>query len=114
MKYRMDRSGIGQLMRRSPGIHRKLHEVAHEQVSRMAARAPRSKPGTGGRRPGSLASSGRVEDLGIRPVYKGEPRMTVAVTFYAPHAAIQQRKTGFMWPPPGSRFSSTGSDFSEG
>lgn len=114
MKYKMDRSGLGKFMRSNPALQRRLHQVAREQRGRMSARAPRSKPGSGGRTPGTLASSGRVEDLGIKPVYKGEPRMTVAVVFYAPYAAAVQKRTGFMWPPPGSQFSKLPSDFSEG
>jgi hypothetical protein len=37
-----------------------------------------------------------VEDLGVRPVFRGEPRMTMAVVFHAPYAAIVERRTHFM------------------
>ena len=96
MKYQPDYTGIRAMMRKDPALHRKLHQVANERLAMARARAPRSKPGAGGRQPGALAASGRVEDLGIQPVFKGEPRMTVAVVFHAPHAAITQRRTGFM------------------
>lgn len=88
MKYRMDRGGIGKMMKTDRGLHRRLHEVAHTRLAMARRRAPRDS--------GELARSGRVEDLGIKPVFKGEPRMTVAVVFYAPYAAIQHRKTGFL------------------
>jgi hypothetical protein len=96
VRYEIDRRGIGRMMKSSPSLHRVLHQVANERLAMARARAPRSRPGTGGRTPGELAASGRVEDLGIRPVFKGEPRMTVAIVFHAPYAAIVQRRTGFM------------------
>lgn len=88
MKYTMDRRGIGKMMKVDPGLHRRLHEVARTRLAISRRRAPRDD--------GELARSGRVEDLGIQPVFKGERRMTVAVVFHAPYAAIQQRRTGFM------------------
>lgn len=83
-------------MRSDSGLHRRLHEVAQLQLARIRGRAPRSQPRSGGRPPGELANSGRVEDLGIRPVFRGEPRMTVAVVFHAPYTAIVERRTHFM------------------
>jgi hypothetical protein len=96
MRYTMDRSGIGKMMRSDAGLHRRLREVAQQQLGAMSRRAPRSAPGSGGRPPGELARSGRVEDLGVRPVFRGEPRMTMAVVFHAPYAAIVERRTHFM------------------
>lgn len=114
VKYRMDRRGLGEMMRRGPGLHVRMREVAQGQLAKMAARAPRSKPKSGGRPSGELARSGRVEDLGIRPVYKGEPRMTMAVVFYAPYSAIQERRTHFMSSVMKQRFDNLSTDFSEG
>lgn len=96
MRYTMNRSGIGRMMRSSPALHNVLRRTAQERLSMARARAPRSRPGDGGGVPGTLAASGRVEDLGIRKVFKGEPRMTVAVVFHAPYAAIVHKRTGFM------------------
>lgn len=97
MKYTMDRSGIRAIMQgKMPGLNHAVDRIARQRLAMMRARAPRSTPGSGGRTPGTLAASGRVDFLGVRPVFKGEPRVTWAATFTAPHAAITQRRTGFM------------------
>lgn len=88
MKYEMDKSGIGNLMRRHPGIHRQLHQAGRKTLGIARSRIHNQS--------GALARSGRVEDLGIRPVKMGEPRMTVAVVFHSRYAMDQQMKTGFL------------------
>lgn len=84
----MDRSGIGKMMRSHPGIHRQLHVAARKSLGVARSRI-NSKSG-------SLAASGRVEDLGIQPVFRGEPRMTVAVVFHARYAMDHEKRTGFL------------------
>lgn len=88
MKYQMDRRGIGAMMKKHPGIHRQLHGSARTVLAVARGRARIDT--------GDLRSSGRVEDLGVRPVRKGEPRMTVAVVFHSDHAAVEERRTGFL------------------
>lgn len=88
MKYKMDRSGIGAMMKRHPGIHRQLHQAGQKTLAIAQSRAHV--------RTGRLRASGRVEDAGIQPVYKGEPRMTIRVVFYAPYAMDQEMKNGFL------------------
>lgn len=75
-------------MRRHPGIHRQLHQAGKRSLAVMRSRAPVDT--------GALRASGRVEDAGIQPVFKGEPRMTVRVVFHSRYAMDQQMRTGFM------------------
>jgi len=89
-------SGMGRMMKNHPGLHLRMREIARERLAVMRSRAPVSRPGAGGRKPGTLRSSGRVEYLGIRPVKKGGRRMTYAIVFDVPYAAIMNAKTGFM------------------
>lgn len=88
MKYVMDRSGIGKMMKSHPGIHRQLMQAG--QKTRAVARS-RIRNQTG-----ELARSGRVEDLGIQKVMRGEPRMTVAVVFHSRYAMDHEKRTGFL------------------
>lgn len=100
MKYtpdlRPEVSGMGRMMKNHPGLHLRMREVARERLAVMRSRAPVSRPGTGGRTPGTLKRSGRVEYRGIRPVYRGGRRMTYAIVFDVEYAAIMNAKTGFM------------------
>lgn len=88
MKYVIDRSGIRGLMTRHPGIHRQIHQAAQKTLAIARSRAPVKT--------GELRSSGRVEDLGIQRVFKGEPRMTVAVVFHSRYAMDAEDRTGFL------------------
>lgn len=88
MKYEMNRSGIRGLMTKHPGIHRQVHAAGRKTLAIARSRIHNQS--------GSLASSGRVEDLGIRPVKRGEPRMTVAVVFHSRYAMAHEKKTGFL------------------
>lgn len=88
MRYEMDRSGIGKMMRSHPGIHRQLH-----QAGRKGLAVARSRINT---KSGALARSGTVEDAGIQPVFRGEPRMTIRVVFRARHAMDHEKRTGFL------------------
>jgi hypothetical protein len=88
MKYTMDRSGIGKMLRSHPQIHRSLHSAAQRTKRIAQSRVPV--------RTGALRSSGRVEDLGVRPVVAGDPRMTVAVVFHSRYAMDIEKRTGFL------------------
>lgn len=76
------------MMRSHPGIHRQLHQAARKSLAIAQSRVPV--------RTGALRSSGRVEDLGVRPVFQGEPRMTVAVVFHSRYAMDIEMRTGFL------------------
>jgi hypothetical protein len=84
----MDRSGIGQMMRRAPFINNAVREGA-QRTLRVAQSRARVLTGTN-------RASGRVENAGIQPVMRGEPRITWRVVFYAPYAMDQEMKTGFL------------------
>lgn len=88
MKYKMDRSGIGRMMRSHPGIHRVLISAGHGGLARARSRI--------NNRSGELSRSGSVEDAGIQPVFRGEPRMTVRVVFRARYAMDYEMRTGFL------------------
>lgn len=88
MRYRMDRSGIGRMMKSDSGIQRVMFS-AGQRVHAIAR--SRATVVTGFNR-----NSGRVEDAGIEPVMKGEPRMKVRVTFYSDYAMDQEKRTGFL------------------
>jgi hypothetical protein len=88
MRYEMDRSGIGKMMRSSPGINQATRQAAQKTLA-----IARSRINTKTTR---MASSGRVENAGIQPVYKGEPRITWRVVFYDPGAEAYDRKSGFL------------------
>jgi hypothetical protein len=75
-------------MTRHPGIHRQVHSAGKKVLAIAQSRVPV--------RTGELRSSGRVEDLGVKPVYQGEPRMTVAVVFHSRYAMDIEQKTGFL------------------
>lgn len=88
MKYTMDRSGIGRMLRGHPGIQRQLFQAGNKTLAVARSRI--------NNKTGNLASTGRVEDLGIKPVFRGEPRMTVAVVFHSRYAMAHEKKTGFL------------------
>lgn len=88
MKYEMDRRGIGKMMRSDRGLQRRMFEAANKTLAIARGRIHNES--------GSLASSGRVEDLGIRPVKLGEPRMTLAVVFHSRYAMDHEKRTGFL------------------
>lgn len=88
MKYTMDRSGIGRMMKSHPGIKNVVRGSAQKVLRVAQSRVPV--------RTGNLRSSGRVEDLGVRPVFRGEPRMTMAVVFHSEYAMDIEMKTGFL------------------
>lgn len=88
MKYKMDRSGIGAMMKRHPGIHRQLHQAAQKSRAIAQSRVPVKT--------GRLRASIRVEDAGIQPVFQGEPRMTVRVVAHSRYAMDIEMRTGFM------------------
>jgi hypothetical protein len=88
MRYTMDRSGIGRMMRSDPGIHRVLHSSAKNVLAIARSRATVKT--------GFNRESGRVEDAGIQRVFRGEPRMTVRVVFHSRYAMDQQARTGFL------------------
>lgn len=88
MKYTMDRSGIRGLMTKHPGIHRQLHQAGRKTLAVARSRIHNQS--------GELARSGRVEDLGIQGVRRGEPRMTVAVVFHSRYAMDHEKRTGFL------------------
>lgn len=84
----MDRSGIGRMMKSDAGIQRVVHSSA--QRVRAIARS-RATVKTGFNR-----DSGRVEDVGVDRVFRGEPRMKFRVTFYSDYAMDQEDRTGFL------------------
>lgn len=86
--YKIDRSGLGKFMRSDPQLHRALFTAGRQILSVARSLAPVDT--------GELRNSGRVEDLGVQPVRSGERRMTIAVTFYARHAAAVEARTGFL------------------
>lgn len=88
MKYVMDKRGIGKMMRTDRGLQRALFQAANK--TRAIARSRINNQS------GQLANSGRVEDLGIRPVKRGEPRMTVAVVFHSRYAMDHEKRTAFL------------------
>lgn len=88
MKYQMDRSGIGRMMRSHPGIQRQLFQAGNKTLAVARSRINNKS--------GNLSASGSVEDAGIQPVFRGEPRMTVRVVFRARHAMAHEKKTGFL------------------
>src|SRR5690242_14893186 len=86
--YRINRSGLRKFMTSDPQLHNALLTNARKVLSVARSLAPVDT--------GELRNSGRVEDLGVRKVKSGEPRMTVAVAFYARHAAAMEQKYGFL------------------
>lgn len=88
MKYVMDRSGIGKMLRGHPGIQRVMFQSANKTLAIARSRIHNQS--------GTLANSGRVEDLGIKPVKRGEPRMTLAVVFHSRYAMDHEKRTGFL------------------
>lgn len=99
MKYEMDRAGqYGRsragdyILRKSPGTQFALRRAAEQGLAAARARAPYS----GDRRGVPLRDSGSVEFLGIKRFFGGEPRMVLAITFRSRHAAISQKRTGFL------------------
>lgn len=88
MKYTMDRSGIGRMMKDHPGIHRVMISSGHKTLAVARSKIHNVS--------GELSRSGSVEDLGVRPVFRGEPRMTVAVVFRARYAMDYEDRTGFL------------------
>jgi hypothetical protein len=86
--YKINRAGIRKMMTSDPQLHRALFTSARQVLS--IARANIND------KTGELAASGRVEDRGIKGVQRGERRMTVAVAFYARHAAAYEARTGFL------------------
>jgi hypothetical protein len=76
------------MMTSDPALHGALFSSARQILSIARSLAPVDTT--------ELRNSGRVEDLGVKPVMSGEPRMTVAVVFHARHAAAQEKRTGFL------------------
>ena len=95
MKYKMDRSGIGKMMRSDRGIQRVMFQSAHRVRAVARGRIHNQS--------GELANSGRVEDRGIQRVKRGEPRMTVAVVFHSRYAMDYEKRTAFLSGAVGSR-----------
>jgi hypothetical protein len=93
--YKINRSGLRKMMTSDPQLHRALFTAANKIHAVARSLAPVGKA-PGDPHPGRLRASGRVEDLGVKPVWSGEPRMTVAVTFYAPYAVAMEKKYGFL------------------
>jgi hypothetical protein len=88
VKYTMDRSGIGAMLRGHPGIKQVMRGSAQKVLRVAQSRVPVDT--------GALRASGRVEDLGIQGVFKGEPRMTLAVVFHSRYAMDIEARTGFL------------------
>lgn len=86
--YKINRTGLRKMMTSDPQLHRALFRAAQGGRAVMQSLTPVDT--------GELRSSARVEDLGVKPVASGEPRMTVAIVFHAPYAAIVQGRTGFV------------------
>lgn len=86
--YRINRSGLRKMMTSDAQLHRALFTAGRQILSVARSLAPEDT--------GKLKESGRVEDLGVKSVKSGEPRMTVAVVFHAPYAAIVEGRTGFL------------------
>lgn len=84
----MDPSGIRGLMTRHPGIHRQLMQAAQKSRAIAQSRVPVKT--------GALRASIRVEDAGIQPVFRGEPRMTVRVVAHSRYAMDAEMRTGFL------------------
>lgn len=88
MKYKMDRAGIGKMMRSHPGIHRQLFQAGNKTLAIARSRINNDS--------GALSRSGSVEDAGIQKVFRGEPRMTIRVVFRARYAIDHEKRTGFL------------------
>jgi hypothetical protein len=86
--YKINRSGLRRMMTSDPQLHRAIHSSARQLLAVARSLAAVDT--------GELRGSGRVEDLGVRPVASGEPRMTVAVVFHARHAMSEEKRTGFL------------------
>lgn len=78
MSYTPDRKGIAGYLTSDPELRECLRLRAGMALA--AAQALMHK------RTGAMAASGRVEDQGVQPVFRGDPRMTLAVVFDAPGA----------------------------
>jgi hypothetical protein len=76
------------MMRSAPFIDHAVRQGAQKTLAIAQSRAHV--------RTGRLKASGRVENAGIQPVKRGEPRITWRVVFYAPYAMDQEMKTGFL------------------
>jgi hypothetical protein len=88
MRYTMDRSGIGQMMKRAPFIDHAVRQGAQRTLAIAQSRVPV--------RTGQLRSSGRTENAGIQPVKRGESRITWRVVFHSRYAMDIEMKTGFL------------------
>lgn len=86
--YRIQRAGLRKMMTSDPQLHRALFSSARQILSVAQSLAPVDTT--------ALRNSGRVEDLGVKPVVSGEPRMTVAVVFHSRYAMNQEIRTGFV------------------
>lgn len=86
--YRIQRAGLRKMMTSDPQLHRALLSSAQGVLAIARGLAAVDT--------GELRGSGRVEDYGVQRVRSGEPRMTVAVVFYARHAMAEQMRTGFL------------------
>lgn len=86
--YKINRSGLRKMMTSDPQLHRALFSSARQILAVAQSLAPVDTT--------ELRNSGRVEDRGVRPVFSGEPRMTVSVVFHARHAMAQEKRTGFL------------------
>lgn len=86
--YKINRAGLRRMMTSDPQLHRALFTSARQILSIARSLAPVES--------GQLRASGRVEDLGVKPVASGEPRMTVAVVFHTRYAMAQEKRTGFL------------------
>lgn len=86
--YRINRTGLRRMMTSDPQLQRALFTGAQKVLSVARSLAPVQT--------GELRASGRVEDLGVKAVKSGEPRMTVAVVFHSRHAAAMEAKYGFL------------------
>jgi hypothetical protein len=86
--YKINRAGLRKMMTSDPALNNAVRRGAETTKSLIQSRTPVDT--------GDLRSSARVENVGVKEVISGEPRMTWAVAFYARHAAAVQAKTGFM------------------
>jgi len=76
------------MMKKHPGIHRVMLSAGHKTLAIAQSRATVKT--------GFNRNSGRVEDAGIQPVMRGEPRMTIRVVFHSRYAMDQEKRTGFL------------------
>jgi hypothetical protein len=86
--YKINWSGIKRMLATDAQLSQATQRGAQQVKSIIDSRVPVDT--------GELRGSGRIENVGVKKPFKGNPRITWAVSYYARHAAAVQGRTGFM------------------